>query len=230
LTSSLDRLSRKLQYQFNDIALLKTALTHRSAASGHNERLEFLGDSILNFVIAATLFKRFVSATEGELSRLRATLVKEETLAELARSLELGDFLFLGSGELKSGGYRRNSILADALEAIFGAALMDSGFDSCQKLILHLYKVRLDGISLSQDLKDPKSRLQEHLQSQRLPLPVYTVISVDGEAHDQLFKVTCVVQNLTQSLSGEGRSRRRAEQAAAQKALNVLGCDGDGPN
>jgi len=215
-------LVRALNYQFNDSELLKTALTHRSAASRHNERLEFLGDSILNFAIALALFDRFPRATEGELSRLRAALVKEETLAEVARFLKLGDFLFLGSGELKSGGFRRNSILADALEAIIGAVLIDSDFESCRQLILHLYKTRIERVCLSQDLKDPKSRLQEFLQSRGQPLPVYHVVLVDGEAHDQVFKVTCEVEGVEQMFRGEGRSRRRAEQSAAEHALGVL--------
>jgi len=222
LNGPIDRLERRLNYTFQNQDLLKMALTHRSAASGHNERLEFLGDSVLNFVIASSLYERYPAAREGELSRLRAKLVKEDTLAELGRELQLGSYLVLGSGELKSGGSRRDSILADGVEALFGAVLRDRGFDACQQLILGLYKDRLDEVQPEDGLKDPKTRLQEFLQSRRAPLPTYDVTVVDGEAHSQLFTVKCQVEALPEPTVGKGGSRRKAEQAAAALALAAL--------
>ncbi len=216
-------LLQRIGYQFEDAELLTSALTHRSAGGRHNERLEFLGDGILNFVIASALFERFPQATEGELSRLRATLVNKDTLAKLARGLCLGDFLKLGSGELKSGGFRRDSILADAMEAIFGAVYLDSNFERCRDLILRLYQDQLALVSPAQTLKDPKTRLQEYLQSRRIPLPTYRVISIEGEAHDQTFRLACEVPDMGLETVGEGSSRRKAEQDAAAKALDELG-------
>lgn len=222
MTAESHRLCADLNYTFKDDQLLRSALTHRSAGGRHNERLEFLGDGVLNFVIAAALFDRFPEATEGHLSRLRANLVRKETLAELARELDLGHYLVLGSGELKSGGHRRESILADALEAVMGAVYLDAGFDRCARLILNLYTSKLDQVSPSHVLKDPKTRLQEYLQSRRLELPVYEVINVAGEAHSQVFRVSCDIAQAGIRTEGQGSSRRRAEQEAAAKALEQL--------
>jgi len=222
LNDSSDRLERRLKYSFLNKELLSVALTHRSAATNHNERLEFLGDSVLNFVIASLLYERFPGAREGELSRLRAKLVKEDTLAELGRELQLGSYLVLGSGELKSGGSRRDSILADGVEALFGGVLRDGGFEACKQLILELYKDRLEEVQPEDGLKDPKTRLQEFLQSRRAPLPTYDVTVVDGEAHSQLFTVQCQIHALPSPVIGKGASRRKAEQAAAALALAAL--------
>lgn len=215
---------QRLSYRFSAPQLLESALTHRSAGSDNNERLEFLGDAVLNFVVASELYERFPEATEGELSRLRASLVKRETLAALARSLDLGGYLKLGSGEMKSGGHRRDSILADALEAVFGAVYLDGGFEACRRLVLMLYQDRVESLPEATSLTDPKTRLQEYLQSRRMPLPVYHVTEVTGEPHAQTFKVVCVVEQAhkTRTAQGVGSSRRRAEQDAAQKALKLL--------
>ena len=219
---SLDDLSRSLGYRFQDAALLQEAVTHRSAGSRNNERLEFLGDAVLGYVIAEALFAQFPEASEGQLSRLRASLVKRETLAAIARDLGLGDYLSLGSGELKSGGFRRDSILADALEAIFGAIVQDAGFATCRTTILGLFAERLGGLSAADGRKDPKTRLQEHLQSRKLELPVYSVQEITGKAHNQLFIIECRVEDLERSSQGRGSNRRRAEQAAAQAMLAQL--------
>lgn len=223
MKESLTRLCTKLDYDFNSAELLNTALTHRSVGSRNNERLEFLGDSVLSFVISTELYRRFPDADEGSLSRLRASLVKGETLAKIALVLELGDYLNLGSGELKSGGFRRESILADALEAIFGAVYLDSGIERAWELIMRLYDDMIDTQSpAAGSLKDPKTRLQELLQARRQPLPSYSVTSMEGEAHAQTFVVRCDVEGLADPAFGSGASRRRAEQAAAQQALKLL--------
>lgn len=221
----LARLQRRLGYEFSDTTHLKLALTHRSFGSQNNERLEFLGDSILNMVIAERLFQTFPSAREGQLSRLRARLVKGVTLAEIAREFELGEFLNLGSGELKSGGFRRESILADAVESIIGAIYLDSGFDRCREQVLAWFDQRLEKLSLQDTQKDPKTRLQEFLQSRQHPLPQYEVVSVEGEAHAQLFRVECAVPALQTKTLGNGGSRRLAEQQAAREALRALGVE-----
>lgn len=219
-----DALLQRLGYRFRNPALLDSALTHRSAGGANNERLEFLGDAILGLVIAEDLFRRYPEASEGELSRLRATQVRKLTLAELARDLDLGEFLRLGPGELKSGGYRRDSILADALEAIFGAVYLDSDFSTCAELIKDLYRERLGALPDEPlALKDPKTSLQEHLQSRHLDLPTYTVIAIRGDAHDQVFEVECRIAAPDLSARGNGSSRRRAEQQAAQEMLTLLG-------
>ncbi|MDO6420543.1 ribonuclease III [Amphritea sp. 2_MG-2023] len=215
-------LAKKLGYQFKDESMIELALTHRSHGKRNNERLEFLGDSILNFVIAEALYRRFPEAKEGQLSRLRAQLVKGETLAELAREMKLGDYLRLGSGELKSGGYRRDSILADAVEAIIGAIYLDSNMDSCRPYILGWYQSRLEQTSLLDTKKDSKTRLQEFLQSRRAPLPDYELLSVSGEAHKQTFEIRCAVSLLDKPTEGKGSSRRQAEQNAAKTALDKL--------
>ncbi|MDX1811787.1 MAG: ribonuclease III [Gammaproteobacteria bacterium] len=215
------KLSRKLGYQFKDISHLELALTHRSAANQHNERSEYLGDSVLNFVVAEALYHQYPNAKEGELSRYRATLVRKETLAEIARELDLGNYLRLGSGELKSGGHSRDSTLADALEAVLAAVLLDSDFENAKKIILALFKNRIPEVSELQ-LKDPKSRLQEYLQSRKMALPLYDVVSVKGEAHDQSFTIQCTVKDLNIKVSSYGKSRRKAEQAAAKQILSQL--------
>jgi len=220
---AIDRLYGRLGYRFSNEELLIQALTHRSHSRRNNERLEFLGDAILNCTIAQQLFSRFPKAREGQLSRLRAHLVKGETLAELAREFELGECLRLGSGELKSGGFRRDSILADAVEAVIGAISLDSSMADAQNVIIRWYEPRLSDINLSDNIKDSKTRLQEFLQSRKAPLPVYNVREVNGEAHDQNFIVDCEVAGLDQATVGEGNSRRIAEQEAARAALKALG-------
>ncbi|CEO38186.1 ribonuclease III [Photobacterium kishitanii] len=222
MTTPANRLQRKLGYQFNNCELMTLALTHRSANGTHNERLEFLGDSILSFVVADDLYHRFPSVDEGDMSRMRATLVRGKTLAELGREFELGDYLLLGPGELKSGGFRRDSILADCVEAIIGAVYLDSDVETVRQVVLAWYKSRLDTIEPGINQKDPKTRLQECLQGRRLPLPAYTVIKVQGEAHNQEFTVQCDVSGLDEPVIGKGGSRRKAEQAAAEIALNQL--------
>ncbi len=218
----LDGLARSLDYEFRQPELLEAAVTHRSAGSRNNERLEFLGDAALGFVIAEWLFETFPDAREGQLSRLRACLVKRETLADVARGLGIGDYLRLGSGELKSGGFRRESILADALEAILGAILLDRGYEACRACIHRLFADKVSALSLGDELKDPKTLLQELLQSRKLGLPEYEVMSVSGKAHEQRFVVACRVADLNLSVTGEGSNRRGAEQAAARRMLDKV--------
>ena len=218
-----NRLGKKLGYTFTDPSLLTHALTHRSFNSRHNERLEFLGDSILGVVISQELFKRFPKASEGQMSRLRSSLVKGDTLAELARDFELGDYLRLGSGELKSGGYRRDSILADAVEAIIGAVYLDSDSAVVDRVILAWYQQRIDALDPDKSLKDPKTRLQEFLQGRGEGLPGYELLSVEGDAHNQQFTVRCDAISLKLESQAKGSSRRKAEQAAAAEILSRLG-------
>ncbi len=222
MNDKLNRLETRLGYQFVQADLLKRAITHRSAASRHNERLEFLGDSILSLVIAEALYHRFPEVSEGDMSRMRATLVREKTLAELAREFDLGEYLILGPGELKSGGFRRESILADTVEAIIGAIYLDAGMDAIRDLLLRWYAQRLEEIRPGVEQKDPKTRLQELLQGRRKPLPNYAVVRVKGEAHNQEFTVQCEIDGLQDAIVGIGSSRRKAEQAAAEKALEQL--------
>ncbi len=222
MNADLDKLQRALGYRFQTPQLLREALTHRSAAGANNERLEFLGDSILNFVIASELFRQRPQDPEGILSRLRASLVNRGSLAELSRQLELGGYLWLGSGELKSGGHRRDSILADALEAVIGAVYLDGGYQPCSELILRLYRDRLGSLPNITDLKDPKTRLQEHLQATRQALPVYTVLEISGKAHDQSFRIQCQISDSGTLTEGVGSSRRQAEQRAAEAMLEAL--------
>jgi ribonuclease-3 len=224
--SDLDRLQRILGYTFSDPALLALALAHRSVGSSNNERLEFLGDSIVNHIIAEALYKQFPDAREGELSRMRASLVKGETLAEIARELELGQYLSLGSGEKKSGGHRRGSILADALEAVAGAILLDSNVDVCRSTLLPFFEDRLGQLNESSSHKDAKTRLQEFLQGRRRPLPEYELVHVSGDDHNQVFRIACKVQKPALTVEGTGGSRRKAEQAAAEAALRELESDG----
>jgi len=220
--AALEALTRRLAYSFNNPALLDEALTHRSVGAHNNERLEFLGDSVLNFVIADELFRKYSKLNEGDLSRLRASLVNRDSLAEIARELELGSCLKLGSGELKSGGFRRSSIIADAVESVLGAVYCDSGFDACRQLVLRLFRRKLDNIPDIDSLKDAKTRLQELLQSRHYDRPEYNVLEVSGKAHAQSFKVECKLNNPTCVTVGEGRSRRKAEQLAAEAALEIL--------
>ena len=222
MIDKLKRLEKKIGHTFVNDDLLKRAITHRSAGSRHNERLEFLGDSILSLVIAEALFHRFPDVSEGDMSRMRATLVREKTLAELAREFDLGEYLILGPGELKSGGFRRESILADTVEALIGAIYLDVGMEPVRGLLLAWYASRLDEIRPGADQKDPKTRLQELLQGKRKPLPSYVVIKVKGEAHNQEFTVQCEIEGIASSVIGVGSSRRKAEQAAAEKALEQL--------
>ena len=214
-------LYKRLAYEFSDPTLLNSALTHRSAGSENNERLEFLGDAVLGYVIADELYQRFPEADEGELSRRRASLVKGDTLADIARSLELGDYLHLGPGELKSGGFRRDSILADALEAIIGAICLDSDVGQARTVVGRLFGDHLVSLISKAPLKDPKTRLQEYLQARKLPLPDYQVLQAEGEQHAQTFTVSCEVGDTV--VQGVGASRRKAEQAAAAEAIKCLG-------
>lgn len=222
MKQALGKLEDALGHNFADSKLLRQALTHRSVGSRNNERLEFLGDAILGGVIAAELYQRYPQAKEGELSRLRANLVRRESLAEIAQTLELGRYLNLGGGERKSGGHQRDSILSDTLEALLGAVYLDSDFQVCQRSILNLFAARLASLSDVAFLKDAKTRLQEFLQSRHRPLPEYRVTEVSGEAHAQFFKVECLVEDVAEPGRGEGSSRRYAEQNAAQEMLSRL--------
>jgi len=219
---SVDALARRLGHEFNDPALLELALRHRSSGLKNNERLEYLGDAVLGMIIAEALFQRFTGAKEGELTRARARLVKEPTLAEIARAFQLGPVLSLGSGELKSGGRDRDSILSDALEALIGAIYLDAGFDVVRSVVLNWYADRLDDINPQKLQKDPKTRLQEWLQSKGQGLPVYTVEQETGEPHNRHYRVSCLIEGQSPYM-GEGTGRRRAEQMAAQTALEALG-------
>ena len=221
-------LENALGYVCRDKSLLSAALTHRSYCGQHNERLEFIGDSILNAVIARELYDKFPDLPEGDLSRLRANLVRQDSLHALALSLSLGSYIRLGEGELKSGGASRPSILADALEAVFGAIWLDGGFDSASQVILRLYRRMLDELSLGKPIKDAKTRLQEYLQARRLPLPKYLLMSTDGEAHAQVFNMACEIERLRIRSEGRGASRRAAEQMAAERALEMLNGNADG--
>ena len=220
-------LEKTLHYRFHDVGLFVQALTHRSATGRNNERLEFLGDAVLDFVISDSLFKLRPDADEGDLSKLRASLVKDTSLAGIAVDIGLGEHLILGSGERKTGGHRRESILADALEAIFGAVYLDSGFDAAKDLIDRVFEQRLDKLPDAEDLRDPKTRLQEWLQARKLSLPIYDLVSVTGKDHRQKFVVSCTVNELSQATEGDSTSRRKAEQRAASAMLGML--SGEGP-
>jgi ribonuclease-3 len=218
----LNLLQNRLGHEFNDAALLQQALTHRSHSSLHNERLEFLGDSILNCVVASLLFERYARIDEGDLSRLRANLVKQQSLYEIAQRLELSQFLRLGEGELKSGGFRRPSILADTLEALFGAIFLDAGFEAARKAIRSLYIPILDTVDPKTLGKDAKTLLQEFLQGKKIALPQYNVVATHGAAHNQQFEIECLVPKLDIHVFGTGGSRRAGEQAAAKLALEAV--------
>lgn len=215
-------LQNRLGHTFKDAALLQQALTHRSHSSLHNERLEFLGDSILNCVVASLLFERYNKIDEGDLSRLRANLVKQQSLYEIAQRLELSQFLRLGEGELKSGGFRRPSILADTLEALFGAIFLDAGFDVARDVIRALYIPILDTVDPKTLGKDAKTLLQEYLQGKKIALPQYSVVATHGAAHNQQFEIECLVPKLDIQVFGTGGSRRAGEQAAAKLALEAV--------
>lgn len=215
-------LLEKINYQFKQQKYLKMALTHRSRGGEHNERLEFLGDAVVNFVIAEILYQQFPLATEGELSRYRAALVNRDTLADLAKEFSLGQYLFLGTGEQRSGGHERHSILSCAMEALIGAVYLDGGYDCICEKIKEWYAPWLQSLSSAESHKDPKTLLQEYLQSRRLSLPTYKVETIAGEAHKQLFTVSCQVDGITEITRGTGTSRRRAEQDAASLMLGVI--------
>jgi len=218
----LSPLESRLRYEFRNAELLRQALTHRSHSASHNERLEFLGDSVLNCAVAALLFQRFGKLDEGDLSRVRANLVKQQSLYEIAQALNIAESLRLGEGELRSGGFRRPSILADAFEAILGAIFLDGGFEAAQTVIKRLYVPILDHIDPRTLGKDSKTLLQEYLQGHKIALPTYTVVATHGAAHNQQFEVECTVPKLEVKVSGSGASRRAAEQAAAKKALDEV--------
>lgn len=215
-------LQQRLGHPFKDASLLQQALTHRSHSALHNERLEFLGDSVLNCVVASLLFERYDKIDEGDLSRLRANLVKQQSLYEIAQRLELSQFLRLGEGELKSGGFRRPSILADTLEALFGAIFLDSGFEAARAVIRSLYVPVLEHVDPKTLGKDAKTLLQEFLQGKKIPLPQYNVIATHGAAHSQEFEIECLVPKLDIQVFGTGGSRRAGEQAAAKLALEAV--------
>lgn len=216
------RLQHRLGYEFKEPKLLELALTHRSYGANNNERLEFLGDSILNFIIGEVLYNRFPDAREGQLSRIRSQLVKGETLAEVAREFELGECLILGEGEMKSGGHRRDSILSDSVEALIGAIFTETEFETCRAHVLRWYESRLTSVSLEATDKDPKSRLQEYLQAQRKPLPDYEVVETLGEAHSHIFTIECRVAVLKQAVRAQASNRREAEKLAATEVLRLL--------
>lgn len=219
----LARLSESLGYNFCQDGLLRQALTHRSYSAQHNERLEFLGDSVLNCTIAKALYDAFPSLSEGTLSRMRANLVKQDTLAEIAVRLKLGDYMLLGEGEIKSGGFRRPSILADTLESIFGAVFLDAGFEAAQAVVMRQFEAVIANIDPNVSGKDAKTRLQEWLQARKHALPDYQMAGTRGEAHDQIFVVSCHIPALGITTQGQGRSRRAAEQEAALQALKQVG-------
>jgi ribonuclease-3 len=225
LTLKYQRLEQRLGYHFEDQRQLQLALTHRSHGATNNERLEFLGDSILNFIVGEALFIRFPDAREGQLSRLRSQMVKGETLAELAREFELGECLVLGEGEMKSGGHTRDSILADSVEAIIGAIYLASGLEICRERVLTWFASRLNGLRVDTSAKDSKSRLQEYMQAQRQPLPQYVVVAVGGEGHAQMFTIECRVALTNQPTSATASSRREAEKQAAVLMLAQLNID-----
>jgi ribonuclease III len=216
-------LEQSLGHVFSNKKYLATALTHRSAGQDNNERLEYLGDALLGFIIAETLYLQYPAASEGELTRVRATLVKGDTLVSLAHKLNLGDYLKLGSGEMKSGGWHRKSILSNTAEAIIGAVYLDAGLQTCRKIVLNLYHDLLQQVSPDKLIKDPKTRLQEYLQARQHELPVYKIVAEEGKAHNRTFTVQCVITDMDIKVKADGRSRRSAEQSAAQMVLDLLG-------
>jgi len=220
--TTFEKLYEKLGYVFKCPSLLEEALTHRSYAATNNERFEFLGDSILSFIIARELYEGYPKASEGDLSRIRSHLVQGETLAEIARELQLGEFLRLGQGELKTGGAERASILSDAVEAIIAAIFLDGGLEICKSSVLRLFKERLSQVVVSWEVRDPKTQLQELLQSQKRPLPVYELVSVEGDLHQQVFTMRCKVKGFSGETVGTGTSRRKAERAAADAFLKFI--------
>lgn len=218
----VDKLEKAFDIEFSDPALLEQALTHRSRSHRNYERLEFLGDSVLGFVVAEDLYYRFPDISEGRLSRMRSYVVRKETLARIARAMALQDLMQLGEGELKSGGFNRDSILSDCLEAIIGAVYLDQGMDAARSFIHRFFEDVLGSLTLDTVYKDPKSRLQEYLQQKGEPVPDYEIVSVSGEPHDQTFEVACLVSLSPEPHRGVGSSRRSAEQRAAKRALDAL--------
>lgn len=218
----LTALQNRLGHQFQDDTLLRRALTHRSKGADNNERLEFLGDSILGFIVAESLFLRFPDVAEGKLSRMRSAVVRKETLTKVARELGIPDALNLGEGELKSGGFNRDSILSDAMEALIGAVYLDSGMDNTKQLVMHHFEEALGALTPNSVYKDPKSILQEYLQQRSLALPIYEIVKIEGEPHRQVFQIACKVEGYDQPFIAAGTSRRSAEQSAAEKAFSVL--------
>ena len=222
MATKLDKLEQNLNYCFSDTALAQRALTHRSANKLNNERLEFLGDSLLGFVVAEFLWESYPQATEGELSRMRASMINKDNLATIAREIELGDHIQLGAGELKSGGKHRDSILADTVEAIIAAIYLDGGIDACKAFIRRWSTAKFSSDDSNQDQKDFKTRLQELMQARGQALPAYTVVEISGEAHQQTFRVECAIEDLQSPLQGSGTSKRSAEQNAAHNVLDIL--------
>ena len=220
--SNLNRLMTGLNYQFSDSGLLKLALTHRSKSSNNYERLEFLGDSILGFVIAQWLFDKFPDTAEGKLSRMRSSLVRQESLADIARSLELSNYLILGEGEMKSGGFNRSSILSDTIESIIGAIYLDSNFSEASRFIRQNFNEKFESLSQEASFKDAKSRLQERMQKQGLKLPEYRIIATSGKQHQQQFTIECRLPDCSQMATATANSRRLAEQESANKVLEKL--------
>lgn len=220
--NKVERLERHLGYHFNQKNYLQQALTHRSMGEKNNERLEFLGDSLLNYTMTDALFEQYPQCSEGQLSRLRAYLVKGETLAAIAIELNLGDYLLLGQGELKCGGFRRASILANTLEALFAAIYLDSNLATCKRIILSLYHTRLHDQHIISKTQDAKTQLQEYLQAKKLPLPIYELVQIEGEEHQQLFHTRCQVTSLRLQSIGKGSNRRKSEQDAAKEILRQL--------
>lgn len=218
----LERLQTRLRYKFKHLSTLEQALTHRSFGANNNERLEFLGDSLLGMFVGERLYEKFPNATEGELTRIRSSLVKGETLAEIAREFDLGECLIMGEGELKSGGFRRDSILADAVESIIAGVYLESGFEVCRDVVLNWFSSRLDGLELAQTGKDPKTQLQEFLQAAGAPLPKYDIQSLDGEAHNQIITVSCGINGFQTPFVASAKNKKQAEKKAAQLALNAL--------
>lgn len=222
MPGKFEKLEKNLDYHFQKTEILELALTHRSVANVNNERLEFLGDSLVNFIIAAYLYEHFPHLTEGQLSRLRANLINGEILAEIAKELEIGDYLYLGIGELRSGGKRRRSILANSLEAMIGAIYLDGGLLTCRDVVLKWYAKRFQEVEKIGVRKDPKTILQEQLQANKLSLPIYRTAQVKGKAHAQTFHIKCEVKELNLVGEGVGTSKRKAEQAAAEYLLKLL--------
>lgn len=223
MSTRLDNFQRDLNYHFTDQALARRALTHRSANQLHNERLEFLGDSLLGYIVAEFLYDNYPDASEGELSRMRASLVKQDSLVRIAQDLKLGEYLSLGTGELKSGGKQRDSILADAVEAVIGAVYLDGDIQACRPLVHHWCKSILGADAAVPERKDAKTQLQELMQAKGMRLPEYRVAAVSGEAHQQTFHVECHIDSLPAPQTGVGLSKRLAEQEAAAQILQVLG-------
>ncbi len=218
---NLEGFSISIGHRFRDPALLQRALTHRSYSAENNERLEFLGDSVVNCTVALELYRKFPNLSEGELSRLRASLVSQPSLSVIAQNFRFGELMLLGEGEIKSGGARRPSMLADALEAVIGAAFIDAGFECAHGVVRTLFSSALETIDPSTTGKDPKTLLQEYLQGRHIPLPQYSVVAVRGEAHEQSFEVECVIAELDVRSRGQGSTRRNAEQNAARQAYGL---------